>query len=773
MTVILLTLAGVVLPALLIAVVVRRWLEPVPWRYIALMLALALAFTARGVFTLDMPVPLDEVVRGYPYRGLFPDVQAKNPLTNDTVKQILPWMHTVREQFSQGRAPLWNPHLFSGYPLLGNGQSAPFSPVFLLTLFVPLPKQMVAMAALKLFIALLFGFLLVRRETGSEWAALFGSAVFAFSIFTFCFLYYPMTAVTLLLPAAAYAVLLSLRSRSRAPFVLVVLVIAALMAGGHPESVVHVAMAVLALVAVEWLAPQWEAQRFTLRDFGRVVVASLLGLLISAPAWLPVAEQAMVSLRVLHLEKVAASPRFPATALWAMTNPDGFGNPAHGNWNWIYSYTHVASLYLGLIVTALLPAAILSPRATRRDRLLLLVAFVLFLASMDWIFGRALAAVPPLSWVAHDRLRFVVCFLAGLIAARTVARMRNYDVAITAVAAASLLVPAAYVFIKLLGKTLTWVSITGIVALIAFSVLMVVRRRVSAITAFGLTTVELFIFTFDYNAMTDHRYYAPRLPVIERLKQVAAAAPPEPFRILGLDWVLLPNAAAHYGLEDIRGSDPMEWADYVRFFRVAEVKDESIDVKRIVDTSHPLIDFLNVRYLLTEPGASPGAKWQRLYAGIDGELYENSEFKARFFAPKMLRRSGEGWEAELAGSGDFAEVPLVAGRGLPPVITNPDEVIITSRGVGPDRFHLRIATPQPAFIASSQPALPGWEVRVNAGRTAVSRVNGAFLGFQVPAGSSEVDVRYRPLSWRMSLSLLAAGVAGMVLTLRLWNRVGG
>ncbi|HEX7191515.1 MAG TPA: hypothetical protein VF381_08065 [Thermoanaerobaculia bacterium] len=70
-----LTLAGVVLPSLLIALAVRKWFERVSWRMVFLLLALSLLFIARGVFTPEMPVPLDEVVRGYPYRGLFGEVQ--------------------------------------------------------------------------------------------------------------------------------------------------------------------------------------------------------------------------------------------------------------------------------------------------------------------------------------------------------------------------------------------------------------------------------------------------------------------------------------------------------------------------------------------------------------------------------------------------------------------------------------------------------------------------------------------------------------------------
>lgn len=709
-----LTFAGIALPSLAIALVVRRWFERVEWRVVAILFALAVAFIARGVFTRDMPVPLDEVVRGYPYRGIFGAVESKNYLTNDTVKQILPWMQTVREQLFHGIAPLWNPYLFCGYPLLGNGQSAPFSPFFLATLFVPLPKQLVAMAGVKLFVALLFGFLFIRREGVSSAGAIFGSAVFAFAIFNNCFLYYPMTAVTLLLPAAAYASLLSLRERRRAPAILLAVVVAALLAVGHPESVVHVAMCCVALVAIE--------RGWTWRDLARVAYASACGVLIAAPAWLPVLEQVRVSHRVNLLrpgQAMGETMAFPLKTLWAIVNPDGFGNPAHHDWQWFMAYTHVASVYLGLIVTALVACAF---AGATRDRLLLAITLLFFFVSMAWTpIGKVLYSVPVLSWVAHDRLRFVVAFLAGVLAARTVARWKRSDVATAAIASAVLLGFAAHVFVKEFGRTLTWWSIAGIVALVAFWIGSLVAPRRVALFACALTIAELFVFTFDYNAMTDRRYYVPRLPIIEALRR---HAPAEPFRVLGLDWVLLPNAAEQYGLEDVRGSDPMEWGEYARFFRQLEMPDASIDVKRVANVDQPLIDQLNIRYVLTEPGVALSAKWRRVYSGRDGELFENTRVLPRFFA-----------------FGGAARVRV--------------------RRDGPARFTLTVDAAEPTFIGSSQPAIPGWHVRIGGIRAAVSRVYGVFLGFRVPRGTSKVVVDFRPPSWWWAWALAAIGAVAL------------
>ncbi len=773
MTEMLLTIAGIAVPSIVVVAAVRRWIEPVSWRMAALLLAIVFVFIGRGVFTPGMPVPLDEVMRGYPFHGVFGVDQSKNYLTNDTVKQILPWMHAVREQMFLGRAPLWDPYLFGGYPLLGNGQSAPFSPFFLATLFVPLPKQLVAMAGLKLFVALLFGYLLIRREGASAPAALFGSLLFAFAIFNNAFLYYPMTAVTLLLPAAAYAVLLCLRRPGGAPFVLVALVVAALLAGGHPESVFHVAVGVITLVAIEWISPQWDPARFSLRDFVRVMCAALVGLMISAPAWVPVLEQARISLRVLTLNVVNSGEAFPVNTLWAMLNPDGYGNPAHGNYGWIMSYTHVASVYVGLIAMVLFLPALISPRSTVRDRLLALAAIVFLLLSLNWtILARIAYAVPPFSWIAHDRLRFVYCLFVAIASSRVVSRLRNWDLVIALAGAAIILPLSLYVFVKMYGQTLTAISAVGMAGLLIFVAGALANRRSAAFLACALTAIELFVFTFDYNAITDRRFYAPRVPIIDAVHRFAAAASPEPFRILGLDWMFLPNSAAQYGLEDVRGSDPMEWSDYVRFFRVAEAKDTSIDVKRIVDPNHVAIDFLNVRYLLTYPNANLGGKWQRLYSGMDGELYENTGFTSRFFIPHLLRRVQKNdWERELRRSSDFQDTPLVYGRDLPPVIVNPQEATITCRAHGPTDFRLRVATPRPVLVASSQPAMPGWRVRVNNQVVQPVRINGAFLGFWVPAGVADVSVRYQAVPFRVAVGVALFGIALLITgAARPWNR---
>jgi hypothetical protein len=660
------TAAGIIVPALAVTVMLRRWIAVIPWRITALFLVLTLAFLHGAVFTSRLPVPVDEVARGFPWRGLFPEAtEARNALTNDTVKLFLPWMQVIREELAHGRIPLWNRHSFSGYPLLANGEAAPLSPLFLATLFVPLPKQIVAMAGLKIFLSLLFGFLLLRREGASDGAAVFGAAVFAFCSFETVYLYYSTTAVTALLPAAVFALLESLRRPRPATVTLVAIVICALMANGHPESVLHVAICALAFMLLE---------RATLRRWVAPLLGVGAGMLTSAPAWIPVLEQVLRSERLAALRH-ATVMTFPGSAAWSLIAPNHFGNPAHHDWAGPLNYSIFASSYAGLLPLAIAAIALVLPRTSIRDRLLIVFAALCFIVAMNWTpVGHFLNRVPPFGVTANDKLRFATVFIVGFVAARVVSRF-------------------------------AWV-------------------------AAALVILDLFAYNAGFNALVDAKYFRPHLPIVDALR---AHAPKEPYRIVGRDWVFLPNASAQYGLEDVRGSDPMELATYAAFFKTFSTQEPGTDVKRVQDCDRPEIDFLNVRFLLAEPDAQMSAKWRTVYRGADGSLFENTNAERRFTSATAVIDS----------------------------IANDD----------PGRFRLHLRANGSSTVMSSQPAAPGWIVLLD-GRE-VARPGGTFITFEVPSGEHNVEVIYRPRSFYWSLGVAVAGIALLIAAGRYCGTVFG
>jgi hypothetical protein len=710
------TFLGIAVPALLVALALRRWFAPLPWSVVGIASSLALLFLHGAVFTTKVPVPVDEVMRGYPYRGIVGAVTPRNPLTNDTVKQILPWMQVAREELRNGRAPLWNRYHFSGYPLLGNGQSAPFAPTFLATLFVPLPHQLVAMAGLKLFLSIVFAWLFLRDEGVSWAAALCGAALYTFSVFMTVYLYYPMTTVTSLLPAAAFAargcVNRQPQTASRPHIVLLAIVTAAVAAGGHPESALHIGIACAIVIALEWRNPL------------PAIVAAVFGLAVSAPAWVPVVEQALISVRAAALASAPHAAMHPYLA-WTLLNPDAFGNPARGTWNWIYNYSIVASTYLGLIPLALLFAA-----RTRRDWQLVATCVLLFLVAMNWTFlGRTINAIPPMSLVAQDRLRFVVLFFAAVLAARVVDRLPRVR---TFVASAIICAAAAWLVQM---KSLGMHAAVGALALAIFAVVVMARPRLAPVAALVVTVIELFTFNAHFNVLTSRACFQPPMPILDALRELSQG---EPSRIVGHDWTFLPNAAAQYGVEDIRGHDPMALASYATFFKSIAVDDPSSDVLRVQDVEHPALPFLGTRFLLTDPSFTPSANWLLRYEGPDGKLYESKRWFRRFFAPHGDARIG---------------------------------AIVQET---PTKLRVEVDAPRGALISSSMVFAPGWRVE---GALSTLRLHDTFLAFRVGPGQHTITVRYAPRSfyWSCVVALLALyiGVHATIQAGRHRDRVDG
>jgi len=185
----------------------------------------------------------------------------------------------------------------------------------------------------------------------------------------------------------------------------------------------------------------------------------------------------------------------------------------------------------------------------------------------------------------------------------------------------------------------------------------------------------------------------------------------------------------------------MALASYMRFFRLVEVADPTNEVKRVVDVDRPAIDFLNVRFVLGEPGSRLSGRWQPVYDGVDGTLFQRTEPLARFFVPDTVL--GPSQIGRLPSIADFRRV--VVGDAARP--ENGTARITAIEGRRADRFHLTVEAGKSAFIASSEPLAPGWTVHVRGVRTPIEPVNGAFIGFVVPPGRSRVTVAYRPGSF--------------------------
>jgi uncharacterized membrane protein YfhO len=226
--------------------------------------------------------------------------------------------------------------------------------------------------------------------------------------------------------------------------------------------------------------------------------------------------------------------------------------------------------------------------------------------------------------------------------------------------------------------------------------------------------------------------------------------------------VFFPNGPTMFGFEDIRAHDPMANGRYLGVLRVITGYDPSDYFAKWENLSTPLVNFLNVKYVVSVPKWRPDDenRYRLVYEGRDGTIFENRqalprffparnvilEFKRDYFLNRLMQLADWGSTAivsELPVESDRERQDLLAPRPLDSL-----EPSISMISVSSTEFVMRIQAPRYGMISSSQAFWPGWHIEQNGQPVHPLEVNGAFLGFVVHPGESIVRVWYAPLTWR-------------------------
>jgi len=180
-----------------------------------------------------------------------PDYEPANRLLMDPVLQFQPWLEFNRSEIRQGRLPLWNPLAGCGAPHLANGQSAVFDPFNVIAYVWTVPDALGWMAAARLWTAGMGMFLLARAWKLGRWGCCFSGLVFPFSGFLVGWLLYPVTPVAIWMPWMFLVSHRALNKPDGYSVVLVALVTALVIFGGHIQTGAHVLTAVGLYVLIQ------------------------------------------------------------------------------------------------------------------------------------------------------------------------------------------------------------------------------------------------------------------------------------------------------------------------------------------------------------------------------------------------------------------------------------------------------------------------------------------------------------------------------------------
>jgi len=741
----------------------------------------------------DTNVPLRPWV-GRGLAGYRPRVE----LLNDITLQMAPWQMEARRQMLSGRAPLLNPYSGSGQALLGNGQSAPFSPVSLAALPFSPERAQGLRAFLKALLALTGAFLAARRLGARPAFALVAAVAYGYGGSLAVWRLFPHGEVLALFPLAFLAgeTILTEGPRMRS-CALLSLALTGMILSGHPET----GLAAGCALAGRWLwaaaAGRRRGERGFLGAFRGIFVAVLLALVGTAFFTLPLGESILRSEKLAHSEgekRVEASARLGG--LIGLGVPGSFGTPQRSVEAGPTPIPWLAEGATGLPVLMLALAGLLL-RGDRRETEIYLwvltpLAYALHLDPLG--LASRLFSLPGLAAIAPRYFAYLGGFGLALLAAVSLEHWmvepsgrRRLAMAAGATALAALWVfggqQAVMAFWRgrgalaglppgVLAESGRHTAVALAAAALTLLGLAVARRRpLAAGVLIALAGLGQLLDAFGgYNPTIPAAYAYPPVPLLDRI-----AREPEPFRIAGTRGVFVANSSTFYGIADIRTHDPTESSRYVDWLT------EMLDLDRAKYKKQysrpkpehlPYLRLLGTRFLLAGPDLRLEPPW------IDRGLFRETRlwelpFAVRWaFFPDNIAPAGSAAEARatirgLSNPYRLASIELGSAGGA----RRPNGAARVDRvRVGTGDLEASVAVDVDAWLVVSQTAIPGWRAWADDRPARVAIADGTLLAVQVPAGTSRVRLVYSPASWRLGRWLLLLAVLGAWPALRWGSR---
>jgi hypothetical protein len=733
----------------------------------AVLLALTFAFFApvlRGApFST---VPMQQKAQ-FPWRGVLGGGPLVGFPQTDEAELSFPWQSFLTDSLEDGSIPFWNPNSFAGgYPHYGNGSSAILYPPRLIAALTLSPTNAhIAFSMLHVFLAGFFMYLLLKEFGAGLGGALLGAVSWMLGSFTLGYIHLEvMATMSTFIPLVLLTVRRAWRSRRRTDLVVAGLSLGLALMSGHVLLLgvvwlVGVAYA-FALALSRVIATSGGRRTAALSEAGRLagMVAISLGIaaVVLAPTVQVLADSARDPIPFEAFKRGALVA--PSTFLHTAVPPDAV--PSH-------TLLHKMA-FVGTVTAAF---AVLGVFLRRRSgawlgRVLLAGSF-------------AVAVGGPVTWIAYH-------FLPGFNVIRPYSRLLSL-----------------WTFgVALLGglgfdATLRWMRARLKIDHEQRLAAALARRgalALAAAVAILFTAAQLGEYGRAINPpFFDDVKLFPSTPLVSALKkEVQPEGGGWPGRILPVRIVTADGAEGRhilyaaqslvYGVDSAGGYDstmPRRVSVLIRILEGANpLQVASSGLNNAYKPSFlsdrarlDLAEQLGITTIIAQPSTGKAETWQSdlatqlVYEGPDGRILRlvgaprgpllvyreelvSNELDAlrRFVDPSFDVRSAVILEREDLAREGVRPAGSAVGTG---------RILAATRGVNTARISVESTTP--AWLVVTDSYSPGWSATVNGRPTPVVRADYAKRAIQVPAGRSEVAMRYLPPG-------LKAGVAVTSLT---------
>ena len=775
-----------------------------------------MAGAARGkVFSPD--AVLYKLAPWQPYQPA--DVASyENYLLADVPLVMRPWHELMRRLLHEGVLPAWNPHVLTGVSFLANPQAGLFSPLSLPLWILPLTYAFGVVAALKLWIAGLGTYLLVRELRLGFLPALLAAVAFAFCAMNVVWLTYEaVPAVIVWLPWMIWLVERLLTRGGIGSAIALACVTAAAFGGGHPGSQVHVMVvagcyALLRAGLDRERAPPERLRASALALGGLVVGIALAGVLL-VPELLSSRDTVGTLARRGGASTLPGHEHMPLGAIRTALFPDWWGRPSAFEttssplFSWNVNYQE-RTFYAGAVALVLACAGLVSRTALRRQAPFVVLgvlglAMALHAPGLWWLANH----LPALELVENQRLHFVFELAVAVLAAfglqamldRPDERRRQLIVVLAAIGVALVAGATSGAGAGDAGRVVEHFATgadfarTGVVeltsvawfllfALAVGAALLALRRwpkRRLAIAAMlvVVAALDMLRFASGYNPMGPaDRVSPPRTPAIAYLQQHRADG-----RLTGIQLAMLPDVATRYGLADVRGYDPpYPTQRFYALWQLAEPDQQPwrpMTISALTPAAVQVTGALGARFVVANPGttlpadADPAVRaLDRVYAGSDATIFRNPRAAPRAFVPARVEVVPDAATAHAT----LAEGAFDASRAVVVEQDQPGAASLASVGEVRGRaaiskqenarVTLTATLDRPGIVVLADQLLDGWSVHVDGKPATPLHVNAVLRGVAVDAGTHTIEWTYRVPGLRAGATLSAAALALLIAT---------
>lgn len=723
------------------------------------------------VFQGKVPIPGDFVLGIYsPWKdhlwsGYPGHVPVKNPILADVVSFTYPMQTLAIDLMKSGQAPIWNPYIFGGAPLLANFQSALFAITNIVYLFVSTIDGWSLRIILQHFLAALFTYFLLRHWKVSKLGSIFGGLLFAFSGFNLIWSQWNAHTLT-----AAFIPLIFLledkllEDGKVKDGAILSLCIALQFMSGYPQVVIYT----LGAISLLWIYKIKFSKQYLLKSL-KLFIFVFFGITGAAVQLLPAKE-------LLNLSQRSTEPHpyswafLPFQKIITFIAPDYFGNHATNNWWGPQDYTSNTG-YVGIISFLL---ALFGFFSKNKKKIFIIILFVIslllsfptFISVTLWKSGilglqaasahRALVlmnlSVSTLAAFGIDKYlesKKERLYLLGLIPFIVLSIYLgltftgNYEKH-QVVALANLVLP--YVFL-LVTVTLLFIGRRVLVVKKTFTVVVCI-----------LAVFELFVFGWKFTPFVYKNVVFPLTPALSYLQSIEV-----PYRTTGAHTVPI-NLRMNYKIPSLEGYDAVYPESFSKFLTVLNGGDpNSTTLGRygfVNDDNAQLLNLANVSYVLESREDSTG-KLSKFQNG-KYELIKTSEPNLLIYKNlEALPRSMMFYDWEVLSNPSALEVLPNYAFSKKLIINKDISINKSSEGEGTVNYlqneatyiKMEVSTNKDGLLFTSDTFYPGWLAKVDGNITDILQADYAFRAIQVPKGEHVVEYIYKPSSFYTGLKI--------------------